>query len=70
MCETNMATKFYYFGICKHEHEKNMTRLWCKIMPKINVEHTERNEGSHFYLFPFGNLVQKSFQRGFYVCIE
>jgi len=23
---------------CKHEHEKNMTRLWCKIMPKINVE--------------------------------
>jgi hypothetical protein len=48
----------YYANICKHEHEKNMTRLWCKIMPKTNIEQIERNEGSYFYLYPFGDLVQ------------
>jgi hypothetical protein len=42
-------------NICKHEHEKNMTRLWCKIMFKINVEQIERNEGSYFYLYLLGN---------------
>jgi hypothetical protein len=26
--------------------EKNMTRLWCKIVPKTNVEQIERNERS------------------------
>ncbi len=61
---------FYYFNICKHEHEKNMTRLWCKIMPEIDVEQTEGNEESYFYFYPFGNLTQGSFQRNFYVCIE
>jgi len=35
----------YYANICKHEHEKNMTRLWCKIMFKINVEQTEEMRG-------------------------
>ncbi len=38
MCETNMKTNFGYANICKHEHEKNMTRLWCMIVPKIGVE--------------------------------
>jgi len=28
----------YYVNICEHEHEKNMTRLWCKIMPTTGVE--------------------------------
>ncbi len=60
----------YYANIYKREHEKNMIRLWCKIMPKINVEQTEGNEGSYFYLYPFGDLAQGSFQRGFYVCME
>ncbi len=32
--------------------KKHMTRLWCKIMPKTNVEHTEGNEWSYFYLYP------------------
>jgi hypothetical protein len=50
--------------------KKNMTRLWCKIVLKIDVEQIKINERSHFYLFPFGNLVQKNFQGGFYVCIE
>jgi hypothetical protein len=47
----------YYANICKHEHEKNMTRLWFKIVLKIGVEHTKGNEGSYFYLYAFGNLT-------------
>jgi hypothetical protein len=61
MCKTNVKTYFYYAKVCKHEHEKNMTRLWCKIMPKTNVEHIEGNEGFYFYLYPFGDVVQGSF---------
>ncbi len=57
MCKTNMKINFYYFNICKYEHEKNITRLWCKIVPKTNVG----NEGLYFYLYPFGDLVQGSF---------
>jgi hypothetical protein len=49
---------------------KNMTRLWCKIKLKTNVEQIKGNEGSNFYLYPFEYLVWKRFQRGFYVCIE
>jgi hypothetical protein len=41
MCKTNMKTNFYYANIYKYGHEKNMTRLWCKIMPKTNVKHTK-----------------------------
>jgi hypothetical protein len=32
MCKTNMKMNFYYVNVFKHEHEKNMTRLWCKIV--------------------------------------
>jgi len=70
MCKTNVEMDIYYVNICKHEHEKNMTRLWCKIMLKISVEWIKRNEGPYFYIYPFGDLVQRSFQRGFYVCIK
>jgi hypothetical protein len=70
MCNTNMKTNFYYANICKHEHEKNMTRLWCKIMLKTSVEHIEGIERFYFYLLPFGDLVQGSLQGNFYVCIE
>ncbi len=65
-----MKTNFYYVNICKHEHEKNMTRLWCKIMRKIGVEQIEGNEGSYFYLYAFGDLDQRNFQEGFYMCIK
>ncbi len=61
MCKTNMKTNFYYVNICKHEYEKNMTRLWCKIMLRTGVEQTEGNERSYFYLFPFENLAQGNF---------
>jgi 5-methylcytosine-specific restriction endonuclease McrBC regulatory subunit McrC len=52
MCKTNVETNFYYANICKHEHENNMTRLWCKIVLKTSVEYIERNEGSYSYLYP------------------
>ncbi len=65
-----MKLDLYYANICKHKHEKNMTSIWCKIVPKINVEQTKRNEGFYFYLYPFGDLAQGSFQKTFYVCME
>jgi hypothetical protein len=70
MCKTNVEMVIYYVNICKHEHEKNMTRLWWKIMLKIGVEWIGGNEGPYFYIYPFGDLAQGSFQRGFYVCIK
>ncbi len=70
MCKTNLKMNFYYANICKHEHENNMTRLWCKIVWKIGVEQTKGNEGSYFYLYPFRDLAQGNFQEGFYVCIK
>ncbi len=70
MCKTNVKMDLYRVNICKHEHENNITRLWCKIMPKTIVEKTKRNEGSYLYLYAFGHLVQGSFQEGFYVCIK
>ncbi len=70
MCKTNVKTNLYYVNICKHKHEKNMTRLWCKIVHKIGAEHIKGNEGSYSYLYPFGGLAQGSFQGHFYVCIE
>jgi hypothetical protein len=60
----------YYVNICEHKHEKNMTRLWCKIVPKTNVEQTKGNEGFYIYLYHFGDLAQRSSQEGFYVCIK
>jgi len=38
MCNTNMKVDIYYANICKHEHEKNLIRFWCKIVHKTNVE--------------------------------
>jgi hypothetical protein len=64
MCKTNVKKNLYYANICKHEDEKNM------IVFKTNVEHIKGNEGSFFYLYPFGDLTQGSFQGGFYVCIK
>jgi hypothetical protein len=38
-----------------------MTKLWCKIVPKANVEHIKGNEGSYFCLYLFGDLTQGNF---------
>jgi hypothetical protein len=42
----------------------------CKTVLKIGVEQTEGNEDSYFYIYPFGDLTQGSFQGGFYLYIE
>jgi hypothetical protein len=47
-----------------------MTKLWCMIMFKTNVEQIEKNERFYFYLYPFENIAEGSFQRGFYIYIE
>jgi hypothetical protein len=39
MCKINVKIKFYFVNIYKHEHEKIMSRLWCKIVLQIGVEH-------------------------------
>jgi len=70
MCKTNMKVDFYYADICKHEHEKKMIRLWCKIVLKTNVKKIGGNERFYSYLYPFGNLAQGNFQGSFYVCIK
>jgi hypothetical protein len=57
MCKTNVETYLYYINIFKHEHKKNMTRLWCKIVPKIGAKQIERNERFYFYLYTFGDLA-------------
>ncbi len=62
MCKINVKWDFYYANTCKHEYEKNITRVWCKIVHRTGVEQTKGNEGSYFYLYAFGDLVQGSFQ--------
>jgi hypothetical protein len=61
ICKTNVKKNIYYVDVCKYEHEKNMTRLWCKIVPKTNAEQIKRNEGSYFYLYLFKDLTQGNF---------
>ncbi len=68
MCKIHVKMDIYYAIICKHENY--MTRLWCNIMLKLDVEKIEINEGSYSYLYSFGDLTQESFQGGFYVCIK
>jgi len=60
-----MKMDIYYANICKHEHEKNMTRLWCNIMPKTGVNRLKEMKRFYFYLSPFEDLIQGSFEGGF-----
>jgi hypothetical protein len=48
MCKTNMKTNFYYANICECEHEKNMTKLWCKIVLKIRLNKLKKMKGPTF----------------------
>ncbi len=50
--------------------KKNMTRLWCKVVLKTNVKQILKNERFYIYLYPFGNLAQRNFQRNFCMCIK
>jgi hypothetical protein len=54
MCKTNMKMDLYYANICKHEHEKNMTRLWCKIMFRIGVNRLKEMKGPISIYLPLG----------------
>ncbi len=55
MCKKKMKFLFYFANICKHEHEKTMTRLRCKVVPKIGVEQTKGNiKGFTFIYTPSG----------------
>ncbi len=44
----------YYVNMCKHEHKKNMIRVWCKIVLKTNVEQIEENGGFISIYSPLG----------------
>jgi hypothetical protein len=67
MCKTKVKTCFYYVNISKHEHEKNMSRLWCKIVPKTNVEQIEGNEVLLF--IPLWGLSSRRLLRRF-LCVH
>jgi hypothetical protein len=47
ICKTNIKLNLYYANIYKHEHEKNITKLRCKIVLKIGVQQTKKNERSY-----------------------
>jgi hypothetical protein len=42
MYKTNVKMDIYYVNVFKHEHEKNMTRLWYNFVFKTDVEHTKK----------------------------
>jgi len=65
MCKINVKMDFYYANIWKHEHQMNMTSLWCKTVPKINLEQTKENEGSYIYLYPLRDLTQETSKKAF-----
>jgi len=65
MCKTNVKIDLYYVNIYKHEHEKNVTRLWCKIMLNTNAEHIEGNEGSYSYFICLWGPSSRKFRRKF-----
>ncbi len=45
MCKTNMKTYIYYVNICKYKYEKNMTRLWCKIILRLVLNKLKEMKG-------------------------
>lgn len=45
----SVQTNIYCHKIWKHEHKRNRTRLWNKIILYINVEYTKCNAGFYFY---------------------
>ncbi len=68
MCKTNVKTYVYYVNMCKHEHKKNMIRVWCKIVPKTNVEQIEEN-GGFTSIITFWGFSSKKFPRKF-LCVH
>jgi hypothetical protein len=63
--QENVKTNLYYVNICKHEHEKNITRLWCKIIPKTNVENTKEMKGPTSIYTPLGTYFEEASKEDF-----
>jgi len=59
----------YFANICKHEHEKNMKRLWCKIVLKTDVEQIFLNEGVLLLFIHFWGLKLRKLPRKF-LCVH
>jgi hypothetical protein len=52
----------------------NMKRMWqgygVRSRIRLVLDIMKEMKGSYFYSYPFGDLIQESFQGGFYVYIE
>jgi hypothetical protein len=66
MWKTNVKMNLYYANTCKHEHEQGYGVTSCLrlILNKL------KEMKAPISIFPFGDLTQRSFQGGFYVCIK
>jgi hypothetical protein len=54
----------------KHELKMKQTKLWFKIIKfKFVLNRLNVIGGSYIYLYPFGDLVQKSFHGNFHMPI-
>ncbi len=45
MCKTNVKKKIYYANICKHEHEKNMTRFGARSCLRLMLNRLKEMKG-------------------------
>jgi hypothetical protein len=43
------------------------TRIWCKIIFQIDVQQIQSNERNFLYIYLFGDLVERNFQRNFHM---
>jgi len=59
----------YFANICKCEHEKNMKRLWCKIVLKTNVKQNFENEGVLLLFIHFWGLKSRKLPTKF-LCVH
>ncbi len=60
----NQNTLYFYCDnvrIHKQTKKKQKTKIWCKIILQISVEHIKSNWGSYFYLYTFEDLAQGNF---------
>jgi hypothetical protein len=53
MCKKNVKTDLYYANICKHEHEKNMTRFDARSCLKLVLNKLKEMRGPTLIYTPF-----------------
>jgi len=66
MWKTNVKMNLYYANTCKHEHEQGYGATSCLRLMLNKLKEMK----SPTSIFPFKDLIQRSFPGGFYVCIE